>query len=526
MNTIDINTNLIIEELKKRCTLLEQQNAELIAKLTWFEEQFRLSQHRQFGASSEQMNADQQQLFNEVEVEAEPNLVEPTVEEITYRRRKQVGHRADQLKDLPVETIEYRLPLEEQACSCCGNELHEMSTEVRQELKIIPAQVKVVKHVRYVYSCRHCERDGTNTPIVTATMPAPVLSGSLVSPSLMAHVMTQKYCESQPLYRQEQYWSRLGIEFSRQTLANWMIQGVERHLEVLYDRMHYYLLLRDILHADETTLQVINEPGRSATSSSYLWLYRSGREGPAIVIYEYQTTRASKHPCCFLSGFKGYLHVDGYAGYNNLPDVILVGCWAHARRKFTEALKALPKALQGSASVVTQEGLNFCNKLFAIERELSEVSAEERYLARLEQSAPILEAFSAWLKMQTPRILPKSALGQAVQYCRNQWEKLTAFLKDGRLEIDNNRSERSIKPFVIGRKNWLFSNTPRGAEASAIIYSIIETAKENELNPYYYLNYLFEKLPNVYVTDPKVLDDFLPWSTTLPDICRVPNKHK
>lgn len=183
----------------------------------------------------------------------------------------------------------------------------------------------MVEHVRYVYGCRHCQRNEMNTPIVTASMPSPVLPRSLVSPSLMAYIMTQKYCESMPLYRQEQYWSRQGIELSRQTLANWMIKGAKLHLDVLYKRMHQHLLQLDVLYADESTLQVINEPGRKATSSSYMWLYRSGREGPAIVLYEYQTTRASKHPCRFLSGFKGYLHVDGYAGYNNLPDVTLVG---------------------------------------------------------------------------------------------------------------------------------------------------------------------------------------------------------
>jgi len=512
---------LTTEDWQARCIQLEQQNAELLAKLKWFEEQFRLNQHRQYGKSSEQTDAEQQQLFNEAEAEAKPTQTEPAVEEVTCKCRKQVGHREEQLKDLPVETIEYRLPPEEQICSCCGNALHEMSTEVRQELKVIPAQVKVVRHVRYVYSCRHCEQEETNTPIVTAAMPAPVLPGSLVSPSLMAHVMTQKYVEGMPLYRQEQSWSRLGVELSRQTMANWMIQGSNRYLEDLYDRMHQHLLLMDILFADETTVQVLKEPGRAAESTSYMWMYRSGRDGPAIVLYEYQTTRASKHPCRFLNGFKGYLHVDGYAGYNGLPDVILVGCLSHARRKFTDTLKALPKTEQGTVSVTAQEGLNFCNQLFVIERELKELSYEERYQARLERSAPILEAFSAWLKMQTPRVLPKSALGQAIQYCRNQWSKLTAFLKDGRLEIDNNRSERSIKPFVMGRKAWLFSNTPQGAKASAIIYSIIETAKENNLIPFQYLTYLFEKLPNVYITDKKILDDFLPWSTSLPDYCRL-----
>jgi transposase len=526
MNLTAKHDNVSIDVLQQCCTQqkeqiiqLEQQVVELTAKVQWFEEQFRLNRHRQFGASSEQTNPQQQQLFNEAEVEAKA-AAEPTFEEITYRRRKQAGKREEQLKDLPVEVIEYRLPPEDQTCSCCGQQMHEMSTEVRQELKVIPAQVKVIKHVRYVYSCRNCERNEISTPIVTAPMPAPVLPGSLVSPSLMAYVMTQKYCDGMPLHRQEQQWARLGIELSRQTMANWMIQGVERYLQNVFDRMHERLLQNEILYADETTLQVLHEPGRAAQTTSYLWLYRTGRDGPAIVLYDYQTTRASKHPTRFLKGFKGWLHVDGYAGYNDLPNIKLAGCWSHARRKFTDALKALP-VVHREKTVAAHEGLNFCNQLYAIERSLKEVSATERYQARLEQSGPLLEAFLAWLKKQTPHALPKSPVGQAIQYCRNQWDKLTAFLQDGRLEIDNNRSERSIKPFVIGRKNWLFANTQRGAVASATIYSIIETAKENNLNPFTYLSYLFEQLPNVDINNPDVLDGLLPWSSSLPDICRL-----
>ena len=253
-----------------------------------------------------------------------------------------------------------------------------------------------------------------------------------------------------------------------------------------------------------------------------MWLYRTGREGPAIVMYDYQTTRASKHPRRFLAGFKGYLHVDGYAGYNALQsvDITLVGCWAHARRKFDEALKVLPLDKRKSP-VAAREGLDFCNELFAIEKGLRDVTCEERYRLRQERSLPVVEAFLSWLKYQSPRVLPKSAFGQAIAYCLNQWDKLTAFLKDGRLELDNNRGERSIKPFVIGRKNWLFSNTQRGARASAVIYSVVESAKENNLNPYAYLKYLFEQLPNVDMGDEGVLDSLLPWSDTLPGECRV-----
>lgn len=517
---ITTTTTETIEKLQEENIHLKQQIAELSTKIKWFEEQFRLNQHRQFGSSSEQTTATQINLFNEAEAEVKPEVPEPTVEEITYKRRKTSGHREEMLQDLPVETIEYRLSESEQLCPCCGGQLHEMSTEVRQELKIIPAQVSVVKHVRYVYSCRHCEKNEITTPVQTAPMPHPVLPGSLASPTALAHIMSQKFVEGLPLYRQELQWQRMGVEISRQTMANWLILGSERWLRPLYERMRDHLLEKEILHADETTLQVLHEAGRPANSASYMWLYRTGRDGPPIILYEYQTTRASKHPARFLKEFKGYLHADGYAGYNGIPNITLVGCWAHARRKFAEALKAMPVKEQATPSVA-QEGLEFCNKLFAIEHALHDVTPTERYESRLEKSRPVLDAFLAWLKYQAPRVLPKSALGQAIQYCRNQWDKLECFMKDGRLELDNNRSERSIKPFVIGRKNWLFANTPKGANASATIYSIVETAKENGLNPFTYLQFIFERLPNMELENQKALDELLPWSTTLPESCKV-----
>ena len=335
MKPTTTNSPNTIEHLEQRCETLEKQNAELTAKLKWYEEQLRLGKQRQFGSSSEKTNPDQLELplFNEAEVEADLKIDEPTIETITYKRKKVKGQRDTKFENLPTETVEYRLSQEDQVCSCCGGSLHEMSTEVRREFKVIPAEVKIVEHVRYVYSCRKCEHGEIETPIVTATMPAPVFPKSLASPSAMAYIMSQKYVEGMPLYRQEQQFSRLGVSLSRQTLANWMLYGADTWLSLIYDRMYNYLLKQDILHADETTLQVLREPGRPATSTSYLWLYRSGQEGPANILYDYQQTRASKHPRKFLSGFKGYMHVNGYAGYNGLPNVKLVGCWSHYPRR-------------------------------------------------------------------------------------------------------------------------------------------------------------------------------------------------
>lgn len=269
------------------------------------------------------------------------------------------------------------------------------------------------------------------------------------------------------------------------------------------------------------TLQVLREPGKTAESQSYLWLYRTGREGPPILLYDYQPSRGGEHPRNFLSGFSGYLHVDGYAGYHKVKNATLVGCWAHARRKFDEALKVLPASEQ-KTDTVAHQGLKFCNQLFAIERELKDATPEERHHIREERSRPVLDAYLAWLREQRSRTLRKSLVGQAITYSINQWDKLTAFMKDGRLEIDNNRSERAIKPFVIGRKNWLFANTPRGAKASAAIYSVLETAKENGLNPFHYLVHVFEQLPQLNdLKNTEEIDKFLPWSKSLPDNCRI-----
>lgn len=504
-----------IDKLQDENELLKEAKAKLELKLKWFEEQHRLHLNKLYGTKSEKTSTDQLSLFNEAESEAKPEVPEPTVEEITYKRKKKQGHREEMLKDLPVETIEYHLPQEEQTCDC-GCNIHVMGKEVRKELKIVPAQVSVVEHVQYIYSCRDCEKNNTNTTVKTAKMPKPALPKSIASSSAIAYVMSEKFVKGVPLYRQEQEWQRLGVEISRQTMANWVIQSSDRWLNVIYNRMKEHLLEKDILHADETTLQVLKEPGRNADSTSYMWLYRTGRGEAPIILYDYQTTRAAKHPIKFLEDFKGYLHADGYKGYDNLTSKItLVGCWAHARRYFVEAIKSLPPK-KDNTQTASDEGLAFCNKLFEIERELHDATPEERYEGRLKKSKPVVDNFREWLRYQRPRVLPRSPLGSAIQYCLNQWEKLTAFLLDGRLELDNNRSERSIKPFVIGRKNWLFSNTPKGAASSAIIYSIVETAKENGLNPFKYLKYLFDNLPNANISDNKVIDEFMPWSETCP----------
>lgn len=516
-----------IEELQQRVNKLEDRNAELSALVQWYESQFRLAQKRRFGASSEQTHPGQLglDLFNEAEAEADPTVPEPTPETITYKRKKKVGNREAKLESLPVERTEFRLSEKEQVCPCCNGKLHEMSTEVRREVAIIPAQARVEEKVRYVYACRRCELEATSTPIVTAPMPAPVLPGSIASPSIIAHIMSQKYVDSLPLYRQEQQFRRLDLDLSRQTMANWMIAGAERWLMPLYDHLRTELLNRDIVQADETTLQVLHEAGRAAQAKSYLWLYRTGRVGVDIILYDYQPGRGGEHPSKFLAGFKGFLQTDGYSGYNDVADVTQLGCWSHARRKFHEAQQSLPEPLRKKTDTAAAEGLTFCNALFMLERKWKEATPEERYAARLEESEPLLGTFKAWLDEQRAHVLPKSLTGMAITYALNQWQKLNVFLQDGRLEIDNNGSERSIKPVVIGRKNFLFCNTPRGAKASAVIYSVVETAKANGLKPQAYLEYLFEQMPQLSdPSDPQALGKLVPWSASIPLTCRVWSK--
>lgn len=514
------------QSLQKKYVQLEQENALLKQQVNLLLEQRRLAQHKHFGASSERSDADQLRLFNEAESEAEiePSTEEPQVETVTYeRRKKQPGHREEMLKNLPVERIEYRLAEDERVCPCCGEVMHEMSSEVHRELKIVPEQRVLVERVQIIYSCRPCEKNEIETPIVKAPMPSPAFPGSLASASAVAYIMEKKYDQGMPLYRLEQQFERQSIPLSRQTMANWVVTGTRVWLSKIYQRLHEELLTRKYLHADETPVQVLHEPGRAAETTSYMWLYRSGRDGPPIVLYEYQQTRSQQHPIEFLKGFEGYLHVDGYAGYNQIPNVTPVSCWSHARRGFDEAIKSLPTDKRGTL-VAARVGLDYCNQLFKIERGLKDATPEQRYERRLEQSRPVLDAFSAWLHDQQDQALPKGPLGKAVGYCLNRWSKLVTFLEDGHLEIDNNRAERSIKPFVMGRKAWLFSNTPSGATASAITYSIVETAKENGLNPFKYLTYLFEQLPNVDTRDPDVIARLLPWSDTLPDMVRNPKK--
>jgi transposase len=506
---------------------LKKENAMLSAQVKLLTEQLLIMRQRQFGSSSEktaQLLSDGQiSLFNEAEHESNVTISEPELEQITYKRTKQKGKREMDFSGLPVERIHHELPEDKRVCPDCGGVLHACGHDVlRRELVVIPAQYKITEHVQTVYACRECEESAIETPMVKAEVPAPVIRGSgVASPSLVAHIANQKYTLALPLYRQEQEFQRNDINLSRQTMANWMVYTAERWLKPIYEALKFGLRSRNVAHADETVVKVLREEGKTAKSESRMWLYRTGCDTDRhIILYEYQPNRKHENPRIFLEGFSGYLHSDGYEAYHNLPPGIIVSaCWAHVRRKFTDILKSLPDYNRSGSPAM--RGKEFCDRLFILERQYAKLPTNNhfkaRYEARLQRSKPVMDEFFAWIP--GVRAFSKSPLDKAKTYALNQRAWLENVLLDGRLELSNNRAERSIKPFVIGRKNWLFSNTKEGATASAMFYSIIETAKENRLKPYEYMKFIFEIAPNLCLANnPDSVYALLPWNA--PASCR------
>jgi len=505
----------IIQEKDRKIAELEQQ-------IEWFMSQIRLAKHKQFGVSSEQTDIAQPSIFNEAEANADMALPEPEITEVKAHYRKHTRLTTDKLpKDLPVEIIEHILEGEDCNCPKCSSKMHTMGKETREELKIIPAKAIIVRHIRHVYACRNCEATSDHVPIRKANMPEPVIKGGFASPETIAHIAVQKFMMASPLYRQEQEWKQNGILLSRQTMSNWLLKASEDWLEPIYEEMKLRLCKHEVLHADETTLQVLKEPGKAAQSKSYMWLYRtSGEAKHQIVIYDYQPDRRHIHPGKFLKNFKGYLHTDGYEGYHKLPDeIIVVGCLAHLRRKFFDALKTLPK--ESRPESVAAKGVTYLDRLFHLEKQFASLTPDNRLKERIHLSKQVFDEFYHWI--YSLNALPSTLIGKAVHYAKSQEKYLLRYLLDGRLEISNNRAERSIKPFVIGRKNWLFSNTPGGARASAIYYSLVVTAMENGLNPFEYLTWILTNMPNLGKAGfAESIGDFLPDSAALPQKVFIP----
>ena len=491
--------------------------SELEQKIQWLMEQLRLIRKKQFGSTSEKASEEVLEqlslLFNETEVyaaetEAQKEEAAPVVEVRPHTRKKSGSVRDIVPKDIPVQVVEHRIPEAELSCPQCGEQMAVIGKEVRESLVFKPAEAYLRQDVYYTYACQNCNREDISTPVVTAPKEPSIIPGSYASPEAVAHIAVQKFVMCAPLYRQELDWNRKKIMISRQTMSNWLIRCAKDWFMPVYEALHAELLRHDLLHADETELQVLHEEGKTPQAKSYMWLYRtSGDAKHPVVLYEYQPGRGQEHPKRFLAGFRGYLQTDGYSGYSGVKDVIHVGCWAHARRKFEEARNAMPK---GKRSPTAEQGVAYCTKLFELEKSFQKLTPVERRKKRLEQEKPVLDAMLAWAN--TRHAAPKSKLGIALTYLQNQWEYLNNYLLDGRIELSNNRAERSIKPFVMSRKNFLFANTPSGAQSSAVIFSLIETAKENGLNPYQYLVHLLTEAPKLRETDPEWPEKLMPRS--------------
>ena len=501
---------------------LENTIKNLQSQVNNLTEMVMLLRKEKFGPSSEKTPKQvegQLSLFNEVEVEADASVPEPISKEVKgYARKNPKTKREEIIKDLPVREILCETAKEEQYCDHCNSPLRPIGKEVvREELEYIPAKLQIVRYVRMSYECPCCKH--TEYPFIKkAQTPTSLMNHSLASPSSVANVMYQKYVNSVPLYRQEKEWERMGLSLSRATMANWIIRCSQDYLMPVVEHLQKKLLERNIVHCDETPVQVLKEEGKKPQTKSYMWLYRTGDDGkPPVILYDYQPSRNGDHAVVFLKDFKGFVHSDGYSGYNKLTGITRCGCWAHLRRKFIEAI---PKKTGTNEPLTNAEiGRDYCNQLFEIERDLKHLSPEDRRLKRLELEKPILEAFWCWL--ENLNVLNGSALGKAVTYAKNQRKYMENYLLDGRCSISNNAAENAIRPFTVGRKNWLFADTPKGASASAAVYSIIETAKANGLNVYTYLEYLLLYMPDTdWRNYPEELDMLMPWSEDVQAECK------
>jgi transposase len=438
-----------------------------------------------YGQSSEKVSSDQINMFDEAELESQAETEDdPSDDKITVpeHERKKRGKRGKIPDHLPREVV--IVDLENKICSNDGTELVCIGEDVSERLEIIPAKIKVIKTITKKYACKICEI------ISTGTAPLEMIPKSLASASLLSYIAVSKYADALPLYRQEAIFNRVGIELHRQTMARWMITVGEK-IDPLITLLREELLKENYIHMDETTVQVLNEEGKKAQSKSYMWV--QARSGPKpIILFHYAKNRSAQHSELLLEDFSGYLHVYGYDGYAPVCEknhITRLGCWAHARRKFFDAFKS------SQGNVIGKQGLVFFKKIYEIEDKIRGLSSLEKFERRQNESLKIAEEFKEWVDEKILKTTPKSIGGNALGYVRNEWKYLLACFSSGEVEIDNNFIESHIRPFTIGRKNWMFSATPEGASASANIYSLVETAKANGLEPFEYLNKVFKKLP-------------------------------
>ena len=489
---------------------------------------------QRFGRSSEKHEIEDQISFMEVDGrigffnESEAVAAEEAVEEeelISRRKsKKKQGKREEDPDGLPVVVIEHSLTREELAARFGDGGYKQLPDEVYRRYGFTPAKVEVEEHHVKVYAGKKTDE------IIRAPHPESLLRGSLVSPSLEAVVMNAKYVNAVPLYRQEQEFERYGLHISGQNMANRTIRCADRYLAVLYDCLQEKMYEYHVLQADETPV-LVNKDGRPAGSKSYMWVYRPGRmyADRQIVLYEYQRTRNASHPREFLKDFSGVCVTDGYQVYHTIEgereDLRIAGCWSHARRRFDEAVKALPKAKRKDS--LAYLALTMIQAVYREEKKLKDLPAEERRNRRQLSMRPLVEAYFTWVRENLPKVPQKSKTWEGSHYSLNQERYLKVFLDDGKVPMDNNAAEQVVRGFCIGKKNWVMIDTVAGAKSSAIVYSIAETAKANNLKPYDYFEYLLTEIPrHLDDTDRAFLDDLLPWSPNLPANCRKPGKEE
>ena len=486
-----------IEDLKEITHRYEVENNIL-------REQVRLLRAQLYGRKTEKRRAFEESpqalLFDEAEAcsTAEEESKEEIVEVKSHSRKKR--GRKPLPADLPRVDVIHDLREEEKACAC-GCIKSRIGEEVSEQLDIVPARIRVIRHIRYKYVCRNCEGVDAEEPAVKiAPLPEQLIPKSIASAGLLAHVLTAKFVDALPFYRQEGQFARLGVDLPRSTMCGWAIKVADR-CEPILELLDREIRSGPLINIDETPLQVMKEPGRSNKTKSYMWIYRGGDPERPALVYQYHQSRSGEVVSQYLKGYKGYVQSDGFSGYDFIdhdPDIIHVGCWAHVRRKFVDVVKASGnrKSVKGRTGNA-EKAIEYIRRLYAIEKKAGEreLSHQELYEERRKYAKPILDEFKEWLDKIFPKTPPKGLLGMAVSYTLKQWDRLVRYLDDGRLRPDNNLAENAIRPFVVGRKNWLFSGHPNGAKASATLYSLIETAKANDLEPYAYLRYLFDKLP-------------------------------
>jgi transposase len=521
-------TRLVLEQLVHSFAETIEKNNYLQKKIDAIAYENRLLKKRIFGSSSEKASSfptqDDISLFNEFELVSQEVTIDPEITDIAntqIKPPKKPSGRKPLPKHLPRRIVEHDVPNDEKQCAC-GAELECIGTQVSEELEYVPAKLEVIEHRCKKYICTACVKTKETQPDIcvtskTAAKPAQLIPKSFASSGLLAHIAVAKFCDHLPLYRQEQMFSRLSIQLSRQTMSGWMIQ-VGQAIIPLTNLLQDAILAYDVSFADETTVQVLNEPGRRAQTKSYMWCFIGGPPDQRAIIYQYHPTRAAEAALQFFEGYQGALHCDGYGGYLPLiksAQVIGINCFAHVRRKFVEALP------NGKEKGVAGSVVKMLRALYKIEESLTAQHANVAtiYDQRQKHAKPLLEQLKSYLDEKAKTSLPQSPAGKAIAYTLKRWPYLINYLNDGRYEIDNNRTERAIKPFVTGRKNWIFSNSVDGAHASARIFGLIETAKANQLNPITYLSHIFKALPNCQsVADFEAL---LPWNLENKDSFKI-----